>query len=84
MKNLISGMIASVITGCFLYWSLTPGCIINLIPFAIHQSLFKTVTNGEVINSINEATFIRLFDILIGILIFWAVFRISTKMYPFK
>jgi hypothetical protein len=70
-----------VITGCFLYWSLTPGCPINFIPFAIHQSLFKTVTNGQVVNTINEGTFIRSFDILLGILIFWAVFRISKKMY---
>ena len=80
MKNLLSGLIALVITGCFLYWSLTPGCVFNLIPFAIHQSLFKTVTKGEVVNTINEGTFIRLFDMLTGILIFGAVFRTSKKM----
>ena len=81
-KNIMSTSVAFVATAIFLYWALVPPSYFNLLPFAIHENLFSTVTkNGEIVSSFEESTFIKLFDMVVGILVFWLVFKISRNIF---
>jgi hypothetical protein len=81
-KNIRPILVALVATAAFLYWALVPPSYFNFLPFAIHENFFSRVTtNGEIVSTIDETTFIRAFDIVFGILIFWIIFRISRSIF---
>lgn len=79
--NIIAALIAFAISIFFLLSVLTPPSYFNALPFAIHQAFFKEVTSdGEVFNTIEESTFIKVFDIIIALLIFWLVYALSKRI----
>jgi hypothetical protein len=72
IKKTISIIIATGLTTVFLFNVLIPPSIFNLIPYSIHESFWK---GGS-----GESNFIISFDILCGLLLFWIVYRIASKL----
>ena len=72
MKNkTIALIIALIITVIFLFFVLRPGAF-NMIPYFIHESIWP---GGS-----GESIFIRIFDILFGLLLFGGVYKITSKI----
>ena len=82
MKNInpVATLVALVISGVFLYSVLTPPSIFNFLPFAIHEALFLQVTENGVSSSIEEGTFIKIFDTVVAILLFWLIYAVVKKI----
>lgn len=70
MKKVIFILLSILVGGVFYALVLRPPSIINFIPFAIHQQLFRKI--------ISEHVFILLFDILLVLLVAF-VFNIYLK-----
>jgi hypothetical protein len=66
-RNIIAALLSGIITAMFLYAVLIPPSAFNFIPFALHQAFFQ--------NSVEEASFIRVFDVIIGIILFWLLYK---------
>lgn len=71
--NFIAALISVIIAGFFLYSVLTPPSMFNFLPFAIHEAFFLN-------SSIEEGTFIKIFDIIMSVLIFWIVYLAVRKI----
>lgn len=78
--NIIAVLVALVVAGFFLYSVLTPPSMFNFLPFAIHEALFLKVTENGVSSSIEEGTFIKIFDTVVAALIFWLVYAVMKKV----
>jgi len=78
--NLIAALIALAVASVFLYSVLTPPSMFNFLPFAIHEALFLKVTENGVTSTIEEGTFIKIFDTVFTVLIFWGVYRITKGL----
>ena len=78
--NLLAALIGLAVASGFLYSALTPPGMFNFLPFAIHEALFLKVTENGVTSSIEEGTFIKIFDTVFAILIFWGVYRITKAL----
>jgi hypothetical protein len=79
--NVIAGLIALIVSAGFLYLALTPPSMFNFLPFAIHEALFLKVTEGgEVSSSIEEGTFIKIFDIVFAGMLFWLIYKVSKSL----
>ena len=75
-RKIIPTGVALACCAAFLMLVLAPGgCAFNLLPYEIHESVSR---GGE-----NESQFIRIFDILVSIGLFFFVFWIANKM-PWK
>lgn len=47
----------------------------------MHQAFFKLVSaEGEVFNTIEESTFIEVFDTITALLIFWLVYAFTKRV----
>lgn len=79
--NIIAALIAFAVSIFFLISVLTPPSYFNALPFAIHQSFFKEVTSdGDVFNTIEESTFIKIFDTIVALLLFWLVYVVIKRL----
>lgn len=78
--NLIAALIALAVASVFLYSVLTPPSMFNFLPFAIHEALFLKVTENGVTSTIEEGKFIKIFDTVFAVLIFWGVYRITKGL----
>lgn len=60
--------IAGVLAGVFIFFVLfTKGCVFNLLPYMLHESITAT--------GAGEDTFIKGFDVIFAVLIFWLIYR---------
>lgn len=78
--NPVAILVALVISGVFLYSVLTPPSMFNFLPFAIHEALFLKVTENGVSSSIEESTFILVFDTIAALLLFWLVYVVTKRI----
>ncbi len=79
--NIIAALIACAISIFFLLSVLSPPGYFNFLPFAMHQAFFKEVSaEGEVFNTIEESTFIAVFDTITALLIFWLVYAFTKRV----
>lgn len=78
--NPIAALVAVLIAGTFLYSVLTPPSMFNFLPFAIHEAFFLKVTENGVSSSIEEGTFIKIFDTAVAVLIFWLAYIVAKKV----
>ncbi len=83
--NIISALIALAVAMVFLYSVLTPPSMFNLLPFAIHEAFFMKITErGEVSSSIEEGTFIKIFDTVAAVALFWLIYKVSKSLMSLK
>jgi small-conductance mechanosensitive channel len=76
-KKTISFGIALVVATVFLLLVLLPGgSEFNLLPYAIHESISP--------GGAGETTFIRMFDIICGILIFLIIYWLLSRLIKNK
>ncbi len=76
MKNqTLAIVIALIIAGVFLSYALRPGAF-NLIGYSIHEAIWP--------GGANESNFIRVFDIVCGIIIFWIAYKILIRILKVK
>lgn len=61
VKSVVIWILALIGPVLFLFTCLKPGCGVNFIPFAIHESLLRDM--------LDESTFIILFDIVFAVLL---------------
>jgi hypothetical protein len=79
-KKIISGLIAVVVAVIFLYVILKPNAL-NFVPHLIYTNFFERVNeNGEVVSTLSEQAVIVAFDVLLTVILFWGVFRISNRL----
>jgi hypothetical protein len=71
-KNILPIILSAAIAIIFLYIVLTPPSAFNMIPFAIHEWLFKGI--------IKEVTFIVIFDIITSVILFFIGFYIFRRI----
>jgi hypothetical protein len=79
--KILATCIGLLAAGAFLLLVLARPSGFNFIPFSIHERFFQTVSpDGEVYSSIEEATFIVIFD-LISALVVFVLFYKGAKNY---
>ncbi len=69
-RKLLSLVFATAIAGLFLLLVLFSPSGFNYIPYLIYESIWR---GGS-----GESTFIRIFDLLFAILLFWVSFRLFS------
>ncbi len=72
-KKTLPVIIASVITLVFYSLVLFGSSTFNILPYYIHESISP--------RGANETVFIRVFDILFGLLLFWIVYKMSKVLF---
>lgn len=72
-KKILPFILALGITGIFLYEVLIFPSTFNLLPYFIHESLWKGQSG--------ESTFVRIFDIICGIILFLIAYKIFVRMF---
>lgn len=76
-QTTISILIAAVCSSILLYIILQPG-IFNFLPYLIHKEFFESYnSNGDSTAMIEEGLFIKIFDVIISIIFFGIVYKIS-------
>jgi len=70
--NIISVSVGLITASIFLVLVLTPPSTFNLLPFSLHESLFRDV--------IKESSFIVMFDVLVSVIIFFLVKKLVKKL----
>ena len=70
--NIISVSVGLITASIFLALVLTPPSAFNLLPFSLHESLFRNV--------IKESSFIVMFDVFVSVIIFFLVKKIVKML----
>jgi hypothetical protein len=73
MKKALPLMLALIITAGFFLIAFSTSSGFNFIPYLIHESISP--------GGANETTFIIVFDIVIGLLLFFLAYKIFTKVF---
>ena len=72
-KNVIPFFIASLGAGIFLLMTLSSSSAFNFLPYLINRAISS---DGS-----GESEFILFFDIAVGLIIFWILFRITKRAF---
>lgn len=72
-KKTLPLIIASSITLIFYLLALFGSSAFNILPYYIYESISP--------GGANETVFIRVFDILFGVLLFWLVYKLSKALF---
>jgi hypothetical protein len=79
-KKIISGLIAAIVAAIFLYFILKPNAL-NFAPYLIYTNFFEQVNeSGEIVSNVSEETVIVAFDLILTVILFWFVFKISSSL----
>jgi|GEM_PF-3335668 len=76
MRNkAISILTASIVSGISLFYIMQPGTF-NMLCYTIHQFVWNF--------GMKESTFLMVFDLICGLLLFWIIYRLMNNILKNK